>query len=89
MNDKKMLNMSQATYNEVTEDDAGWILSNTFLILTMQTGFGMLEAGSVSFKNIANIMVKNCVDVTLGTVSFLFNKSTISGSHFKVGSSTG
>uniref|UniRef100_A0A914V2I2 Ammonium transporter AmtB-like domain-containing protein n=1 Tax=Plectus sambesii TaxID=2011161 RepID=A0A914V2I2_9BILA len=57
---------SQPTYTEVTEDDAGWILSNTFLILTMQTGFGMLEAGSVSYKNIANIMVKNCVDVTLG-----------------------
>ena len=32
----------------------------------MQTGFGMLEAGSVSYKNMANIMVKNVVDVTIG-----------------------
>ena len=31
----------------VSYDDASWILSNAFLILTMQTGFGMLEAGSV------------------------------------------
>uniref|UniRef100_A0A914WDK1 Ammonium transporter AmtB-like domain-containing protein n=1 Tax=Plectus sambesii TaxID=2011161 RepID=A0A914WDK1_9BILA len=54
----------------MNKDDASWILSNTFLILTMQTGFGMLETGSVSHKNVANIMIKNCVDVTLGGLAF-------------------
>lgn len=41
----------------ITKDDAAWVLANSFLILTMQTGFGMLECGSVSPKNTANIMV--------------------------------
>ena len=30
----------------ISKDDAAWVLANAFLILTMQTGFGMLEAGS-------------------------------------------
>ena len=41
-----------------------------FLILTMQTGFGMLEAGTVSSKNIANIMIKNVVDVSIGGLAY-------------------
>jgi len=50
----------------VAKDDAAWILTNAFLVLTMQSGFGLLEAGCVSSKNIANIMVKNVVDVCMG-----------------------
>ena len=36
----------------------------------MQSGFGLLEAGCVSSKNIANIMVKNVVDVTMGGITY-------------------
>ena len=36
----------------------------------MQTGFGMLEAGCVSAKNVANIMMKNVVDVAIGGLTY-------------------
>ncbi|CAH1778551.1 unnamed protein product [Owenia fusiformis] len=51
-------------------DDATWILATSFIIFTMQTGFGMLEAGAVSLKNEVNIMVKNAVDVIFGGISY-------------------
>ncbi|RWS29086.1 putative ammonium transporter 3-like protein [Leptotrombidium deliense] len=51
---------------EVSSDDATWILTSSFVIFTMQTGFGLLESGACSMKNEANIMMKNVVDVVLG-----------------------
>ncbi|XP_042871426.1 putative ammonium transporter 3 [Penaeus japonicus] len=51
-------------------DDAAWILTATFIIFTMQSGFGLLESGAVSMKNEANIMVKNVVDVVLGGITY-------------------
>ncbi len=51
-------------------DDATWILAASFIIFTMQTGFGMLEAGIVSLKNQVNIMMKNVVDVVLGGLTY-------------------
>ncbi len=51
-------------------DDATWILCSSFIIFTMQTGFGMLESGCVSLKNEANIMMKNVVDVVLGGITY-------------------
>ncbi|KAK3750845.1 hypothetical protein QZH41_007647 [Actinostola sp. cb2023] len=32
-------------------DDATWVLSSSFIIFTMQSGFGLLESGMVSRKN--------------------------------------
>ena len=52
--------------HELTASDAAWLLNAAFLILTMQSGFGLLEAGYVSVKNVAGIMIKNVVDVVLG-----------------------
>ncbi|KXJ26494.1 putative ammonium transporter 3 [Exaiptasia diaphana] len=51
-------------------DDATWILTSAFIIFTMQSGFGLLEAGMVSKKNESNIMVKNAVDVIYGGLSY-------------------
>ncbi|XP_059079544.1 putative ammonium transporter 3 [Tigriopus californicus] len=51
-------------------DDATWILCSSFIIFTMQTGFGMLESGCVSLKNEVNIMMKNVVDVVLGGITY-------------------
>eukprot|EP00111_Clytia_hemisphaerica_P023681 TCONS_00069791-protein len=50
--------------------DATWILTSAFIIFTMQSGFGLLEAGSVSSKNECNIMVKNAVDVIFGGLGY-------------------
>ncbi|XP_068244370.1 putative ammonium transporter 3 isoform X2 [Palaemon carinicauda] len=51
-------------------NDASWVLTSTFIIFTMQSGFGLLESGAVSMKNEANIMVKNVVDVVLGGFTY-------------------
>ncbi|EDO34221.1 predicted protein, partial [Nematostella vectensis] len=54
----------------IVPDDATWILTSAFIIFTMQSGFGLLEAGMVSKKNETNIMVKNAVDVIYGGLSY-------------------
>ncbi|CAG0891668.1 unnamed protein product [Cyprideis torosa] len=54
----------------VTSDDATWILTATFIIFTMQTGFGMLESGCVTKKNEVNILIKNLVDVVFGGITY-------------------
>ncbi|XP_047740725.1 putative ammonium transporter 3 [Hyalella azteca] len=56
--------------SKVPLDDAAWVLTATFIIFTMQSGFGLLEGGCVSIKNETNIMVKNVVDVVLGGITY-------------------
>ena len=51
-------------------DDATWILTSAFIIFTMQSGFGLLEAGLVSRKNETNIMFKNAIDVIYGGLAY-------------------
>ena len=51
-------------------DDATWILTSAFIIFTMQSGFGLLEAGLVSRKNETNIMVKNAIDIIFGGLAY-------------------
>ncbi|XP_055839160.1 putative ammonium transporter 2 isoform X2 [Episyrphus balteatus] len=50
--------------------DTSWVLISSFIIFTMQTGFGMLESGCVSIKNEVNIMMKNVVDIVLGGFTY-------------------
>ncbi|KAK6179626.1 hypothetical protein SNE40_011941 [Patella caerulea] len=54
----------------ITWDDATWILTSSFIIFTMQSGFGLLEAGAVAGKNEVNIMMKNVVDVVFGGITY-------------------
>ncbi|XP_050312668.1 putative ammonium transporter 2 isoform X1 [Anthonomus grandis grandis] len=56
-------------YN-ITVEDANWVITSSFMIFTMQTGFGMLESGCVSIKNEVNIMMKNVVDIVLGGITY-------------------
>ncbi|CAO1387079.1 unnamed protein product [Diamesa serratosioi] len=51
-------------------EDTNWVLTSSFIIFTMQTGFGMLESGCVSVKNEVNIMMKNIIDVVLGGFTY-------------------
>ena len=51
-------------------DDASWIFSDVFMVLSIQTGFALLESGCASLKNEANIMMKNAIDVLMGGFSY-------------------
>ncbi|CRL04219.1 CLUMA_CG017324, isoform A [Clunio marinus] len=55
---------------ELEIEDTNWVLTSSFIIFTMQTGFGMLESGCVSVKNEVNIMMKNIIDVVLGGFTY-------------------
>lgn len=52
------------------DDDATWILTSAFVILTMQSGFGLLETGMVNRRNETNVMMKNISDVVLGGIAY-------------------
>ncbi|CEF60342.1 Ammonium transporter family and Ammonium transporter AmtB-like domain-containing protein [Strongyloides ratti] len=52
------------------QDDGVWLLSCSFTIFTMTSGFGLLESGRVSSKDEVNIMVKNVIDVVFGGLSY-------------------
>ncbi|CAJ0584141.1 unnamed protein product, partial [Mesorhabditis spiculigera] len=61
---------TSAETDKLFQDDAVWIITSSFIIFTMHSGFGLLESGSVSAKDEVNIMVKNVVDVVFGGVSY-------------------
>lgn len=46
--------------------DASWVFSSAVLVVMMQVGFAMLEAGSVREHNVVATYTKNLLDVTLG-----------------------
>ncbi|CAI2340706.1 unnamed protein product [Caenorhabditis sp. 36 PRJEB53466] len=63
-------NVRSQEVDKLYQDDAVWIISSSFIIFTMHSGFGLLESGSVSAKDEVNIMVKNVVDVVFGGLSY-------------------
>jgi len=50
------------------ELDTMWLLIGTILVFLMQTGFAMLEVGSVNVKNTRNILLKNVLDASIGAL---------------------
>ncbi|CAN7980258.1 unnamed protein product, partial [Ixodes pacificus] len=56
--------------NKEDANDVVWILTSSFLIFTMQSGYGLLESGFVSRKNEVNILVKNATTVLFGGLVF-------------------
>ncbi|CAE7864984.1 amt-2 [Symbiodinium necroappetens] len=59
-----------AELNDEHADDATWVLTSSFCILTMQSGFGMLEMGSSSKGHEVNIVLKNIFDVVCGAMAY-------------------
>ena len=47
-----------------------WILIAAVLVIFMQAGFALVEAGLTRAKSVANIMMKNLMDLSLGVLVF-------------------
>ncbi len=52
--------------------DTIWIPVTAVLVMFMQPGFAMVEAGFTRAKNTANILMKNLMDFTIGSMIFWF-----------------
>jgi len=50
--------------------DIVWVLVASVLVFFMQAGFAMVEAGATRAKNAANIIMKNVMDVSIGSLLF-------------------
>ncbi|MGQ1909336.1 ammonium transporter [Marinifilum sp. RC60d5] len=50
--------------------DIIWVLISTALVMFMQPGFAMAEAGFTRSKNTANILMKNVLDFAVGSITF-------------------
>lgn len=73
-----------AEVDYMTDLDTQWLMIGAILVFFMQTGFAMLEVGSVSVKNTKNILIKNIFDAAIGAVCWWFL-----GFGFAMGSSGG
>ena len=51
-----------------TDVDIMWVLICAILVFLMQLGFTLLEAGSISVKNVQNIIFKNMMDACIGAL---------------------
>lgn len=49
-----------------------WLLVSAFLVMFMQPGFALVEAGFTRSKNTANILMKNLMDFSIGTITYWF-----------------
>ena len=49
-----------------------WTCIAAFLVFFMQAGFAMVEAGFTRAKNAVNILMKNLMDFSVGTVAFAY-----------------
>jgi Amt family ammonium transporter len=50
--------------------DTIWVLISAFLVFFMQAGFAMVESGFTRAKNASNIIMKNMMDVAIGSLVY-------------------
>ena len=50
--------------------DTVWVLLASMLVFIMQAGFALVEAGFARQKNAANILMKNILDFSVGSLLF-------------------
>ncbi len=66
--------METATVAQVAELakalDTVWILLAAMLVFIMQAGFAMVESGFARSKNTANILMKNLLDFSVGSIMY-------------------
>ncbi|MFI3319195.1 MAG: ammonium transporter [Rikenellaceae bacterium] len=63
--------MEELTISQLaTALDTVWILLAAMLVFIMQAGFAMVEAGMTRSKNTANILMKNLLDFSVGSLLF-------------------
>ena len=48
--------------------DTMWVLIGAFMVFFMQPGFAMVETGFTRAKNAGNIVMKNFMDLCLGSI---------------------
>ncbi len=58
--------------NSHSNADVVWTCIAAFLVFFMQAGFAMVEAGFTRAKNAVNIIMKNMMDFSVGTLAFFF-----------------
>jgi Amt family ammonium transporter len=71
--------------------DIVWVCVAAFLVFFMQAGFAMVEAGFTRAKNSCNIMMKNLMDFSVGTIAWFccgFGLMFAAGNAF-IGTDTG
>ncbi len=65
-----MLHLKDAIAAQQTNSDHIWVMTAAALVLFMQVGFLLLEAGSVRSKNSINVAQKNVADLLLSVAIF-------------------
>ena len=50
--------------------DTLWVLIAAFLVFFMQAGFAMVESGFTRAKNAVNILMKNLMDFSMGSITY-------------------
>jgi len=61
---------AKAITNVQTHADYVWTLVAAFLVFFMQAGFAMVETGLTRAKNAVNIMMKNLMDFSMGSLAY-------------------
>ena len=62
---------------KINGNDATWILTSSFIIFTMQTGFSLLQSGMVRRKNQISIMIMNMFNPIVSGIELSLNKLNI------------
>ncbi len=65
-----MENLTTAVSEFTVSIDTMWILIAAVLVMFMQPGFALVEAGFTRSKNTANILMKNLMDFSIGSLIF-------------------
>ena len=62
--------LARATEELRLDLDVVWTCVAAFLVFFMQAGFAMVETGFTRAKNAVNILMKNLMDFSVGTIAF-------------------